>query len=86
MVNEFLCDSLSNAGYFTFNSFVHIGNENYTKDYTLFKLILGVAHISVNYQRIHKVSIYESPHVLSGVYTRVNDMIGEARVKRLNSA
>ena len=42
------------------------GIEYYIKEYTLFKLILGVAHISVNYQRIHNESIYESSHVLKG--------------------
>ena len=39
MVSEFLSDSLSNAGYFAFNSFVHMGgegNENYIKGNTLF--------------------------------------------------
>ena len=33
-----------------------MGNESYFKDYTLFKLILAVVHISVNYQKIHKLN------------------------------
>ena len=35
---------------------VHMGNESYFKDYTLFKLVLAVVHISVNYQKIHKLN------------------------------
>ena len=56
-----LFDSLSNSRHFSFNVICTYGEMKVISKKTLyFKLILGVAHISVNYQKINKISIVSS--------------------------
>ena len=58
MVNKIASDSLSNSGYFTSYTISTQGEMKVFKETILyFKLILAVAHILVNYLKIHKVSI-----------------------------